>query len=187
MLRAVCDALRWPPDTVADVSFTHAVLALVAERRSYGYELARRFDERVGPAWRLNPSAVYPALDQLERSGLAASGPRRGGSRRSPRVVYAATAAGQAALDTWLATPPGRPEPVRSELHLRLAFAQRRHRSALTAQLEAHARACEELLAHYPRAPSQGGPALVDAAVAGRLRAELAWLAHARARIAAEP
>src|SRR5689334_12195462 len=88
--------------TVAHVSLTHAVLALVAERRSYGYELVRRFEQRVGPAWRLNPSAVYPALDQLERGGLVQSGARRGGTRRSPRIVYAATPAGTAALDAWL-------------------------------------------------------------------------------------
>ena len=167
------------------MSLTHAVLALVAERRGYGYELAHRFEERVGPAWRLNPSAVYTALDQLERGGLVSGAARRGGTRRSPRVVYAASPAGVAALDAWLSAPAARPEPVRSELHLRLAFAQRRHRPAVTAQLAAHAQACEELLARYPRSSARGGAALVDAAVEGRVRAELAWLAQARARIAA--
>lgn len=170
------------------MSLTHAVLALVAERRGYGYELAHRFEERVGPAWRLNPSAVYPALDQLERSGHVASAPRRGGTRRSPRIVYAATPTGLAALETWLGAAKAPPEPVRAELHLRLAFAQRRHRAALTAQLAAHARACEDLLTRYPRAVSGQDPtgtsALLDAAVLARLRAELAWLTHAHATLA---
>lgn len=166
------------------MSFTHAILALVAERRSYGYELVQRFEERVGPAWRLSPSAVYPALDQLERGALVTSSARHGGTRRSPRIVYAATSAGRAALDAWQSAPPTQPEPVRSELHLRLAFAQHGHRAALAAQLEAHARACEQLLARYPRASTSAGAALVDAAVLGRLRAELAWLAHARAQLA---
>jgi len=166
------------------VPLTHAILALVVERRGYGYELARRLEERVGPAWRLNPSAVYPALDQLERSGLVESGPRRSGTRRSPRIVYAATPAGARALEDWLGATTAPPEPVRSELHLRLAFAHRRHGTALAAQLDAHAHACEELLARYPRAGGhrdpRGGGALLDAAVLARLRAELAWLAHAR-------
>jgi DNA-binding PadR family transcriptional regulator len=171
------------------VSLTHAVLALVAERRGYGYELVRRLEERVGPAWRLNPSAVYPALDQLERGGLVTSAAaRRGGTRRSPRIVYAATPAGAAALETWLSTRDAPPEPVRSELHLRLAFAQPRHRAALAAQLAAHERACEQLLARYPRAASGADPAsgaaLLDAAVVARVRAELAWLVHARATLA---
>lgn len=168
----------------------HAILALVLERRGYGYELVQRFQERVGPGWRLNPSAVYPALDQLESDGLVTSAAREGGTRRSPRIVYAPTAAGAAALDTWLHATDAPPEPVRSELHLRLAFARREHRTALLAQLAAHEHACGELLMRYPRTPvassplaSPAGPALVDAAVVARLRAELRWLAHAHASL----
>lgn len=171
------------------MSLKHAVLALLAERRGYGYELVQRLEERVGPGWRLNPSAVYPALDQLERAGLAASTVRHGGTRRSPRVVYAPTPAGASALETWLRTTNAPPEPVRADLHLRIAFARREHREALAAQLAAHERACGELLARYPRADlvarfgACGATAadLVDAAVVARLRADLEWLATARA------
>jgi DNA-binding PadR family transcriptional regulator len=170
------------------MSLKHAVLALVVERRGYGYELVQRFEERVGPGWRLNPSAVYPALDQLERGGLVTGTARRGGTRRSPRIVYAPTPAGLTALETWLNASEVPPEPVRADLHLRIAFARPEHVDALAAQLVAHERACTELLARYPRAPSgsdpAGGPALLDAAVVARLRAELAWLVHARAAIA---
>lgn len=163
----------------------HAVLALVAERRGYGYELCQRFEQRIGPGWRLNPSAVYPALDQLERAGLVTGAARRGGTRRSPRVVYAATPAGTTALAAWLCAADAPPEPVRADVHLRIAFAQPEHRPALASQLGAHERACRELLARYPRAHREtraaSAAALVDAAVVARLRAELAWLAHARA------
>lgn len=166
------------------MSLKHAVLALVAERRGYGYELVQRLEERVGPGWRLNPSAVYPALDQLERGGLVTSAERRGGARRSPRIVYEPTSAGAAALDAWLRTTDAPPEPVRDDLHLRLAFARCEHRAALAAQLAAHERACAALLARYPRAHRDARAAtsgLVDDAVVMRLRAELAWLARARA------
>lgn len=170
------------------MSLKHAVLALIVERRSYGYELVQRFEERVGPGWQLNPSAVYPALDQLERCGLATSSVRQGSTRRSQRIVYAPTDAGAATLDAWLRTTDAPPEPVRADLHLRLAFAQREHRAALAAQLATHERACGELLARYPRPPGEPSAdagadaraALVDEAVVARLRAELAWLAHAR-------
>lgn len=173
--------------TVASMPLKHAVLALVVERRGYGYELVQRLEERVGPAWRLNPTAVYPALDQLEHDGLVASAMRRGGTRRSPRVVYAPTAAGAAALDAWQRTTDAPTEPVRADLHLRLAFARPADRAALAAQLAADERACAALLARYPRrrGPGAAGWArtraeLLDAAVAARLRAELAWLARAR-------
>jgi DNA-binding PadR family transcriptional regulator len=167
------------------MSLKHAVLALIVERRGYGYELVQRLEERIGPGWQLNPSAVYPALDQLERTGLATSTVRHSGTRRSPRVVYAPTTAGATALELWLRTTAP-PEPVRADLHLRLAFARPEHRAALAAQLAAHERACTGLLARYPRAGTDPGAGLdaallIDAAVVARLRAELAWLAQARA------
>ena len=170
----------------------HAVLALLSERRDYGYDLARRFEERIGPGWRLNTSAIYPALDQLEQAGLIASSLRAGGTRRSPRVVYTPTRGAATALDGWLRGASARPEPVRAELHLKLAFAQARHRPALADQLAAEAYACEQLLARYadgaaPAAASDDWAAtarkLVDAAVVGRLRADLAWLHEARATV----
>lgn len=170
------------------MSLKHAVLALVAERRGYGYELVHRFEERVGPGWQLNPSAVYPALDQLERGGLVTSAARRGGTRRSPRIVYAPTDAGTDALDAWLCATDAPPEPVRADVHLRIAFARPEHRLALAAQLAAHERACSDMLARYPRPHGARrhaiGSELVDDAVVMRLRAELAWLARARATLA---
>jgi DNA-binding PadR family transcriptional regulator len=171
------------------MSLKHAVLALIVERRGYGYELVQRFEERIGPGWRLNPSAVYPALDQLERGGLATASARRGGTHRSPRVVYAPTAAGAAALDAWLSSPGTPPEPIRSELHLRIAFARAEHDGALAAQLAAHEGACRELLGRYPRqhgATAGWRATLVDDAVRARLEAELAWLASARGAVGDE-
>jgi DNA-binding PadR family transcriptional regulator len=167
------------------MSLKHAVLALIVERRGYGYELVQRFEERVGPGWQLNPSAVYPALDQLERAGFVTSTARHGGTRRSPRIVYAATPPGEVALGAWLSATDAPPEPVRADVHLRIAFGQREHAVALSAQLASHQQACAALLARYPR--STTGPALVDDAVVTRLRAELAWLAHARAAIERSP
>ena len=162
----------------------HAVLALVAERRGYGYDVAQRFEERVGPGWRLNASAIYPALDQLERGGLVVGSLRRGGTRRSPRMVYVATRAGAAALDAWLRTTAALPEPMRADLHLQLAFAGPQHRSALVVRLAAEERACRGLLEQVEAArPAGQARRLIDAAVAARAHAELAWLGEAQAAI----
>jgi DNA-binding PadR family transcriptional regulator len=163
----------------------HAVLALVAERRGYGYDLAQRLEQRVGPAWQLNPSAVYPALDQLERAGLVAASTRASGTRRSPRVLYAATPAGLAALEAWLTTAQPDPEPVRSDLLLRLAFARAEHGAALVAELAARERSTAALLARCAAdEPPTDARTLVDAAVAIRLAGEVAWLGRTRDRLA---
>ena len=133
------------------MSLKHAVLALIVERRGYGYELVQRFEERVGPGWQLNPSAVYPALDQLERGGLVTSVARHGGTRRSPRIVYAATTAGEAALEAWL-TRDGRAARAGARGHApadRVRTARARDRARGAAR-RARARPAK-LLARYPR------------------------------------
>jgi DNA-binding PadR family transcriptional regulator len=167
------------------MSLKHAVLALVVERRGYGYDLARRLEERVGPAWRLNPSAVYPAIDQLERAGLITGTVRQRGTRRTTRVIYSATRAGSDALDAWLRTADAAPEPIRSDLHLRIAFARLADRDALLEQLAVQEQACGELLGRYDRAALPDVHELVASGVLARVRAELRWLREARAAIAA--
>jgi DNA-binding PadR family transcriptional regulator len=170
------------------VSLKHAVLALIAERRGYGYDLVQRLEQRLGVGWQLKPSAIYPALDQLERAGLVTAREAPRGTRRSPRVVYAATPAGAAALDAWLRTTTARVEPIRSELHLRVAFTRPEHEPALAAHVAATERACEELLARCAarreRSTASVAAALIDAAVVARLQGELAWLREVRAALA---
>jgi DNA-binding PadR family transcriptional regulator len=169
------------------MSLKLAVLALLAERRGYGYDLAQRFEARLGPAWQLNPSAVYPALDQLERAGLVSATVRQRG-RRTPRVLYTPTPRGAEAVTDWLRARDDRPEPVRSDLHLRLAFSRPGDQPALYAQVAARERACAALLARATAHDGAAGEAsaLVRAGVAARLGAELAWLRDVRRALASD-
>lgn len=174
------------------MSLKHAVLALVAEHRSYGYELAQRFEARIGPGWQLNPSAVYPALDQLERGGLVVADVHPRGERQGPRVLYAATPAGEAALEAWAHARIDRPEPVRSELHLRLAFGRADTRPTLATHLTERIGASERLLARCAAPlrtddePPGSASRLIAAGVVARLEAELRWLRELRHALAAE-
>jgi PadR family transcriptional regulator AphA len=117
----------------------YAVLGLVIERKSYAYRLAQRYEELLGDAYDLHPSAIYTALDQLERAGLveADTDTCPGATRRSPRVLYAATATGREVFQRWITTPPTRPEPIRSELVRKLALSEPRHGEELLAMIEA--------------------------------------------------
>lgn len=125
------------------------------------------------------------AIDQLERAGLIAGAVRERGTRRTTRVVYSATRAGDEALDAWLRTTDAPPEPIRSELLLRIAFARPEDREALLAQLAVQERACRELLGHCEPGAVPGVHALVTSLALARLRAELGWLREAREAIAA--
>ena len=72
----------------------YALLALLAEGEAHGYELLKRFNERLGPFWQPNIGQVYQLLHELERRGLASRRDETVGTRlrrlfrlRSKQVV----------------------------------------------------------------------------------------------------
>ena len=97
----------------------YALLGLLRERRDYGYQLKRRFDERVGAIWRLNIGQVYQTLRALERAGLIAEVSDEA-EAQAGRRMYRLTPKGARVLDRWLERPPTRPRPLRDEMLIRL-------------------------------------------------------------------
>ena len=113
----------------------HAVLALLVEGTSYGYQLKARFEESVGPQWgELNIGHLYQVLERLERDQLVSKRvvPQ---DDRPDRVVYRLTKAGRTELDTWLDTPFVR-HAYRDDLFLKLFAAARLGRDRLQALLK---------------------------------------------------
>ena len=109
----------WPSEFI--------LLALLCERPMHGYELAQiaRQDTPLRAIWRLERSEVYFLLGKLVRGELIEeSGQERGGGPR--RVIYAPTAAGQAAVERWLRTPERLPRNLRTALLARVYLALRR-------------------------------------------------------------
>lgn len=105
------------------MSAKHAVLGLVIERPGYGYQLARRLEERCG-AWGWEPSGVYSALDSLEREENVRSVREKGSrttGRAAPRAIYEATPQGVDFFREWILESSA-PSPVRQELDLKILF-----------------------------------------------------------------
>lgn len=103
----------------------HAVLALLSDRESYGYELRGAFTEAIGPQWGdLNIGHLYQILDRLVRDGLAT---RREipQTDRPDKYLYRLTNAGRAELDGWLETPFIRQGGYRDDFFLKLLAASR--------------------------------------------------------------
>lgn len=185
----------------ASVSMKQAVLGLIVERPGYGYDLIRRFNERLGVAWNLNSSTVYAAIDDLYDRGLVVvrdeRGPVRGRPRRSSKVIYGPTPAGVDSFRTWLTAPVGKVEPVRAEIFLKLALATQEYALPLLQVIDAQIDACSAALARqlagYQLDP--GGAHEISWAVAAgyfindagieRLQADLAWLRRVRAGVEA--
>lgn len=97
-----------------------ALLALVIERPSYGYELCRRFDDRFGELHPISNSRVYQLLDRMDQQGLIElmndEVPPTG---RQPRTPYRATPEGARRHRQWLATSI-QDDPRRQEVLRRL-------------------------------------------------------------------
>jgi DNA-binding PadR family transcriptional regulator len=116
----------------------HAVLALLADGPSHGYELKAKFEAAVGPQWGpLNIGHVYQVLDRLSRDGLAVF--ERLEQRVKPdRLVYEITDAGRAELARWLAEPSPRTSGFRDDFFLKvMAAAHSRDPDVVEAALRA--------------------------------------------------
>jgi DNA-binding PadR family transcriptional regulator len=171
------------------------VLGLLIERRGYGYELVQRLSERLGEAWRLNPSAVYSALDRLEQEGLieavsagqvAALSQSARPTRRAARVVYRASEHGTREFEEWLARPSACLEPIRPQLAMKVALLSPDGVPALLAAIAHEEALIKRSLSKQSHATkhvqswSAAAAVLTSAAAMTRLRAELAWLGWVR-------
>jgi DNA-binding PadR family transcriptional regulator len=107
------------------MSVKHAVLGLVIERPSYGYELIQRLEQRI-EGWRPSETAVYPALRSLRAEGMirARDATADGGVVSAHRGVvwYEATEMGREEFRAWVRAPSDL-APQRDPFWLKVAFA----------------------------------------------------------------
>jgi len=119
----------------------HAVLGLLVERPSYGYELKARFERAIGPQWgELNIGHLYQVLERLVRDGLVT---REVVAQpdRPDKTVYRLTQQGRDGLEQWISGPV-HSGGYRDEFFLKLLVASRigaeRLRAAARSQREAY-------------------------------------------------
>src|SRR5919202_5880478 len=99
----------------------HALLSLLADGESYGYELRGAFERSVGPQWgALNIGHLYQVLDRLKRDGHVEVVRAEAQPRRPDRLIYAITPVGREELSRWLRAPSPPAAGYRDELYLKL-------------------------------------------------------------------
>jgi DNA-binding PadR family transcriptional regulator len=81
-----------------------ALLALLDDGPSHGFDLKRRYDALLGAERELKFGQVYSTLARLDRDGLAGGVGVEPGAG-ADRKLYAITNAGISELDHWLLTP----------------------------------------------------------------------------------
>jgi len=109
----------------------HAVMALLSEGESYGYELKASFEAAMGPQWgTLNIGHLYQILDRLVRDGYVTKRhvPQ---NDRPDKTVYRLTRPGRSELEHWLQEPFVRQSGYRDDFFLKLFAASLRGRSDL--------------------------------------------------------
>jgi DNA-binding PadR family transcriptional regulator len=107
------------------VPIHHAVLGLLEDGPSYGYELKANLESAIGPQFgELNIGHIYQVLDRLVRDGLV-SGREVAQRDRPDKVVYRSTKAGRLELERWLEEPSVRRAGYRDDFFLKLFVASR--------------------------------------------------------------
>jgi DNA-binding PadR family transcriptional regulator len=170
------------------MSAKHALLGLLRERPTYGYQLGERLQQRLGPAWAINSGHLYQTLKRMEREGLIA---RVDGSGRD-RQVFALTDSGNAEFLGWFAQDEGGPQLPRRPLLLKITLAGPDRLKDALQQIGAYERDCADRLNVLSReraeVPDEDHRVRADhvllrlglSADISHLRAELGWSRHAR-------
>jgi DNA-binding PadR family transcriptional regulator len=180
------------------MSVRQSLLALLREGPRYGALLKADFEARTGGVWPLNVGQVYTTLARLERDGLVVGD---GKPDEEGRIAYRLTEAGRAEADSWWLAPVGVAEPARDELVIKLALAIatptvdpyaviQTQRGATMRHLQELTRLKVALTAPLTAPPASIGVDPELLVLEHRLfavEAQLRWLDHAEASLAANP
>ena len=170
----------------------HAILALLADGPSHGYELRGAFDAAVGPQWgALNIGHLYQVLERLGRDGHVRSS-RVAQDVRPDRVVYEITESGRAELAEWMAEPSPRTSGFRDDFFLKVVAAARSRdpatvESVLRVQRTFLLREMRNLEDLRATRAQDAVVSLLLSAAARHVAADLAFLDDAEARLLADP
>jgi len=171
-----------------------ALLGLVIQRPSYGYELVQRFERTYADAIELSsPSQIYTALDALQRRSLVEElcGEDAPAVVRQPKPHYRATAEGVHGYQEWLIAHLG-DERRRSRLFacqlaaltppVALAVIERYEQACL---LQARGTPLAGAGEHPPDSASELAARLVGEQDRLAMGARLQWIAYARRELRA--
>lgn len=106
-----------------------ACLGVLYGEAAHGWAVAARLrpDGDIGRIWHLSRPLTYRSLEQLKRRGWIRPAGEEPGSGGPNRTILAATRSGRARFRNWLGRPVEHLRDLRSELLLKLVFADLHH------------------------------------------------------------
>jgi DNA-binding PadR family transcriptional regulator len=104
-----------------------ACLGILYRQPAHGWAIVKhlRPDGEIGRIWHLSRPLTYRALDQLAARDWIRPVAEEPGNAGPNRTILAPTRTGRARFRTWLRTPVPHLRDLRSELLLKLVFAER--------------------------------------------------------------
>lgn len=173
------------------MSAKHALLGLLRDRPAYGYELAYRLEERLGPAWAINSGQVSATIRAMEAEGLIARVDKTATAAHAKRQFFEITELGIEDCERWRADDTPAPRLTRRPLLVKLMLAGPDRLNEALEQIEAQQRELAEQLKELSRlfneVPDDGLQVRADRAVLrlglsadiSEIKAELDWLRKA--------
>lgn len=120
------------------MSVKHALLGILADKPSHGYELKAQFEEKLGEFWELNFGQIYQSLDRLHKDGLVAFEDVEQDDKPDKKI-YRLTEAGRDEFEEWRKQPvKAEPRSLRDELFLKLMFLKPEDSSRILPVLQSH-------------------------------------------------
>jgi DNA-binding PadR family transcriptional regulator len=162
----------------------YALLGLLLDAPSHGYDLSRRFNRTsaLGDIIHLTSSHLYALLTRLELDGSIA-GEQQDAGARPQRRVYHLTDAGRTRILRWIGEPVAHPRDMLVEFPLKLYIARMNNAAGALDLIERQRVVFEEYIARLNRQSlSVATPfdasftALVRVGRVGRAQAALQWL-----------
>lgn len=86
------------------MSLKHAILVMLEQEPSSGYDLLKHFQESLGYFWNAKHQQIYHQLKQLNKEGLIIC-EREKQASKPDKKIYKISKEGRLALQTWLAEP----------------------------------------------------------------------------------
>jgi DNA-binding PadR family transcriptional regulator len=160
----------------------YAVLGLVRNKPTYGYELQRQLSGQrgLGRVCPVEPAMVYAVLKSL--SGLELINGEWDNRSYPPKAVYTTTDAGEAEFMRWLRLPVARMREVRLDFLVKLFFALEEDMELARELLEAQIEACLEYAEQIERDKANTADSMFDRIVleskASAATITLAWLSQ---------
>lgn len=114
-----------------------ACLGVLYDRPAHGWAIVKQLrpDGDIGRIWHLSRPLTYRSLDQLTGRGWVEPVGEEPGVAGPNRTILGATRTGRAQFRTWLRTPVAHLRDLRSELLLKLVFADQ-HGIDITGMLD---------------------------------------------------